>query len=82
MHPGFEDKVVGLDFFEAPYFSSAQGRFTSPDPLNWLASQNENENDSRQFQANIGDPQNLNLYAYVRNNPLRFTDPHGPVLLY
>jgi RHS repeat-associated protein len=71
------DSETGLDYFEARYFSSAQGRFTSPDPLDWLASQNGNEADRRQFQAYIGDPQNLNLYAYVRNNPLRFTDPHG-----
>lgn len=71
------DAETGLDYFEARYFSGAQGRFTSPDPLDWLASQHGNEDDRRQFQAYIADPQNLNLYAYVRNNPLRFTDPHG-----
>jgi hypothetical protein len=27
--------------------------------------------------ADIGDPQSLNLYAYVNNNPLRVTDPDG-----
>jgi hypothetical protein len=25
----------------------------------------------------LGDPQNINLYAYGRNNPLKFTDPTG-----
>jgi hypothetical protein len=29
--------ITGLDFFEARYFSSAQGRFTGPDPLVWVA---------------------------------------------
>ena len=27
--------------------------------------------------AELGDPQSLNLYSYVRNNPIRFTDPAG-----
>jgi len=27
-----------------------------------------------------GDPQNLNRYAYVRNNPLKYTDPSGHAL--
>src|SRR5215469_6483398 len=37
------------------------GRFNSPDPLG----------------GDIGDPQTLNRYAYVRNNPLTLTDPTG-----
>lgn len=54
---------AGLDYFGARYFSSAQGRFTSPDePL------------IDQYPA---DPQSWNLYSYVRNNPLRSTDPTG-----
>ena len=54
-------RLVGLDFFGARYMSSAQGRFTSPDP----------------FGGHIGDPQTLNRYAYGRNNPLRYTDSTG-----
>ncbi len=57
------DAESGLDYFGARYFSGPQGRFTSPDePL------------SDQFEE---DPQSWNLYAYTRNNPLRFTDPTG-----
>ena len=41
--------------------SSAQGRFSSPDPLG----------------GHLYDPQTLNKYAYVRNNPLSLTDPSG-----
>jgi len=55
---------TGLDYFGARYFSGAQGRFTSPDPI-WVKADR------------LVDPQRLNLYAYGRNNPLRFTDPTG-----
>jgi RHS repeat-associated protein len=57
------DIETGLDYFLARYYSSTQGRFTSPDEP--LMDQEE------------GDPQSWNLYSYVRNNPLRFTDPTG-----
>jgi RHS repeat-associated protein len=57
------DGETGLDYFEARYMSSAQGRFTSPDPGNAGA-----------FAAN---PQSWNAYSYVVNIPLKYTDPHG-----
>jgi len=47
---------------------SAQGRFTSVDPIT-IAPQR------------LADPQGLNLYAYVRNNPLSFIDPEGMDLI-
>ena len=57
------DAETGLDYFGARYFSAAQGRFTSPDkPF---------------MDQKISQPQSWNLYAYARNNPLRFTDPTG-----
>jgi RHS repeat-associated protein len=63
MTPGAE-AGLGLDYFGERYFSSAQGRFTSPDALimkkEWLS-----------------DPQRWNHYAYVRNNPLKYIDPNG-----
>jgi RHS repeat-associated protein len=61
------DAETGLDYFGARYMSSAQGRFTSPDPV-WVTPER------------ILDPQQLNLYAYVRNNPLRYVDPDGTIL--
>jgi len=53
-----------LDYFGARYYASVQGRFTSPDPL-FMA------------EERIRDPQQWNLYAYARNNPLRMIDPTG-----
>jgi RHS repeat-associated protein len=58
------DTETGLDFFQARYHGSAQGRFLSPDPLG-------------NFVANAADPQTWNMYAYARNNPLVFVDPTG-----
>lgn len=57
------DDETGLDYFGARYYSSPQGRFTSPDPL--LSS------------GTIYAPQTWNRYSYVLNNPLKYTDPFG-----
>jgi RHS repeat-associated protein len=57
------DAETGLDYFEARYLSSAQGRFTSPDKP--FADQH------------LENPQSWNLYSYTRNNPLAFVDPTG-----
>ena len=48
---------------QARYYSNGLGRFVTPDPL-----------------LNSGqpwNPQSWNRYAYVENNPLRYTDPTG-----
>jgi len=58
------DAETGLDYFEARYMSSARGRFTSPDPV--FASIHR-----------VADPQQWNMYAYARNNPLSIADPTG-----
>jgi len=61
---GYErDDETGLDFAQARYFASQQGRFTSVDPL---------------LESGITvNPKTWNRYAYALNNPLRFTDPTG-----
>ena len=58
------DAESGLDNFGARYDSSSIGRFMSPDPLYIEA-------------RRLLDPQSLNLYSYVRNNPLSLTDSTG-----
>ena len=58
------DTETGLDFMQARYCASVQGRFTSPDPL-YLE------------MKRLSDPQQLNIYVYARNNPLKFIDPSG-----
>jgi RHS repeat-associated protein len=55
------DPETGLDYFGARYYGSNMGRFMSPDPMG----------------GHVEDPQTLNRYVYVRNNPLSLTDPTG-----
>ena len=58
------DTESGLDYFGSRYYGSSMGRFMSPDPSGLLYS-------------DPNDPQSLNLYSYVRNNPLKNIDPTG-----
>ncbi len=72
---------TGLDYFGARYFSGAQGRFTSPDEFTGgivdpFTGQQVGQPGPLPY-ADITDPQTLNKYVYVRNNPLRYIDPDG-----
>jgi RHS repeat-associated protein len=57
------DPETGLDLMGARYYASAQGRFTSADPL--LAS------------GQPSNPQSWNRYSFVLNRPLNLIDPSG-----
>ena len=62
------DTESGNDYFGARYYGSSMGRFSSPDvgadlvPLPYATFEN---------------PQSLNLYSYVQNNPLTSVDADG-----
>jgi len=64
-----EDAAIGLypsatsgqAFYNARYYDSALGRFIQADTI----------------VPSPANPQSLNRYAYVLNNPLRYTDPTG-----
>ena len=58
------DSESNLDNFGARYGASTMGRFMSPDP-------------TRIMKQKFTDPQQWNMYAYVRNNPLRLVDDNG-----
>ncbi len=58
------DASDGLMYYGARYYDAALGRFISADTI----------------VPNIYNPQDLNKYSYVRNNPLKYTDPTGHML--
>jgi RHS repeat-associated protein len=62
------DSESGLDYFGARYYGSSMGRFMSPD---WAA-----KIEAVPY-AQLSNPQTLNLYAYVGNNPTSLTDSNG-----
>jgi len=62
------DTETSLDYFGARYFSGTQGRFTIPD---WA------EQPEPVPYADLKDPQSLNLYVYVRSNPMTNRDLDG-----
>jgi RHS repeat-associated protein len=62
------DAESGNDYFWARYYASSMGRFMSPD---WSAKQDPVP------YARLDNPQTLNLYAYLRNNPLAGVDADG-----
>jgi len=51
----------GLYFYQSRYYDPVLGRFVQPD----------------NYPSNAHNPQTLNAYAYVLNNPLKYTDPTG-----
>jgi RHS repeat-associated protein len=61
------DAESGLDNFGKRYDASSLGRFMTTDPVVITTER-------------LTNPQQLNLYAYVANNPLRFIDPTGEIL--
>ena len=62
------DTESGNDYFGARYYSSTMGRFLSPD---WSAKAEPVP------YAKLDNPQSLNLYSYMRNDPLGGVDPDG-----
>jgi RHS repeat-associated protein len=56
-----EDATIGLYFYNARYYDPYLNRWIQPDSI----------------IPDPANPQSLNRYSYVRNNPLRYTDPSG-----
>ncbi|MGH9514841.1 MAG: RHS repeat-associated core domain-containing protein [Terriglobales bacterium] len=64
-----------VDYFGARHYASSIGRFMTPDL------DSDVDDPGPVPYANFRDPQTLNLYSYVRNNPLNRIDPDGHKLV-
>ena len=62
------DSESGDDYFGARYYASSMGRYLSPD---W------SKDPQGVPYADFTNPQTLNLYSYVKNNPLSAFDDDG-----
>ena len=73
-----EDTDTGLVYAEARYYNPAIGRFLSQDPSHlYLGHQGFTGLIGTERNLILSDPQQLNSYSYVRNNPVNLTDPSG-----
>ncbi|OME00569.1 hypothetical protein BSK54_15920 [Paenibacillus odorifer] len=59
------DEETGLYYLRARYYDPSMGRFLNEDT----------------YEGQIDNPLSLNLYTYVENNPLIYSDPSGHQLL-
>lgn len=57
----FDDEATSQMYYGARYYVPSRGMFVQPDPV----------------MQNVYDPQFLNHYASVRNNPYKLVDPDG-----
>ena len=64
---GYERDATGLDYANARMYGPGRGRFMQPDPLGLGG-------------ANKANPQSLNRYSYVQNDPVNFVDKSGKLL--
>jgi RHS repeat-associated protein len=62
---GWTDALIGLQYLRARWYDPATGRFTQVDP----------------FPGLLSLPGTQHPYAYALNNPLRYTDPSGEVVI-
>jgi RHS repeat-associated protein len=62
-YTSYERDANGGDDAMMRRYQSAQSRFSQPDPYDG--------------SYNLTDPQSLNRYAYVQNDPVNFIDPSG-----
>lgn len=59
------DSTTGLQYLRARWYDPNIGRFINEDT----------------YEGELSNPLTLNLYTYVHNNPLRYTDPSGHCIL-
>ena len=80
---GQELDPTGLYYYGQRYYNPNVGRFTQPDPVqfNLTNPQKLKQQTGQNLEQILSNPQNLNPYSYVQNNPVKYVDPKGEFVI-
>lgn len=72
------DPDTTLTYMNARYYDAGSGQFRSEDPAFLsIGTPDLKKKTDFELEQYLSDPQQLNSYSYVKNNPLKYKDPTG-----